>query len=164
MMNLNQPVTWQEICNNNSLHDLPFKIESNQQGQLLMTPVKVYHSLFQGKITGLLYAHIEEGEVLVECAVRTRKGTKVADVAWASTQRLELIRDEAECSVAPEICIEVMSSANTEEEMLGKRELYCEKGAKEFWICDQKGQFRFFAPDEELTCSLLLPEFPRTIR
>jgi Uma2 family endonuclease len=160
MMNLNQSLTWQEICNNNSLQDLPFKIESNQHGQLLMTPVKVYHSLFQGKITGLLYSHIEDGEVLVECAVHTRKGTKVADVAWASTQRLELIKDEAECSVAPEICIEVMSS----EEMLGKRKLYCENGAEEFWVCDQKGQFRFFSPDEELAHSLLLPEFPRTIR
>jgi Uma2 family endonuclease len=164
MMNLNQSITWQEICSNSSLQNLPFKIESNQQGQLLMTPVKVYHSLFQGKITGLLYSHIEEGEVLVECAVHTQKGTKVADVAWASSQRLELIKDEAECSVAPEICIEVMSSANTEEEMLEKRKLYCEKGAKEFWICDQKGQFRFFSPDEELARSLLLPEFPVTIR
>jgi Uma2 family endonuclease len=159
MMNVNQSATWQEICSNSSLHDLPFKIESNQQGQLLMTPVKVYHSLFQGK-----YSHIEDGEVLVECAVRTRQGTKVADVAWASTQRLELIRDEAECSVAPEICIEVMSSANTEEEMLDKRKLYCENGAEEFWICDQKGQFRFFSPDKELARSLLLPEFPATIR
>lgn len=164
MINFNQAATWQEICSNSSLHDLPFKIESNQQGQLLMTPVKVYHSLFQGKITGLLYSHIEDGEVLVECAVRTRKGTKVADVAWASSQRLELIQDEAECSVAPEICIEVMSSANTEEEMLDKRKLYCEKGAEEFWICGQKGQFRFFSPDTELPRSLLLPEFPVTIR
>jgi hypothetical protein len=116
MMNLNQSITWQEICNNSSLQNLPFKIESNQQGQLLMTPVKVYHSLFQGKI------------------------------------------------IAPEICIEVMSSGNTEEEMLGKRKLYCENGAEEFWICDQKGQFRFFSPDEELAHSLLLSEFPRTIR
>ncbi|WP_417911777.1 Uma2 family endonuclease [Candidatus Electronema sp. TJ] len=164
MMNLNQSATWQELCSNSSLHDLPFKIESNQQGQLLMTPVKVYHSLFKGKITGLLYAHIEDGEVLVECAVRTQQGTKVADVAWASSQRLELIQDEAECSVAPEICIEVMSSANTEAEMLGKRTLYCDNGAQEFWICDQQGRFRFFSPDKELARSLLLPDFPATIR
>ncbi len=129
-----------------------------------MTPVKVYHSLFKGKITGLLYAHIEDGEVLVECAVRTQQGTKVADVAWASSQRLELIQDEAECSVAPEICIEVMSSANTEAEMLGKRTLYCDNGAQEFWICDQQGRFRFFSPDKELARSLLLPDFPATIR
>ena len=108
-----QSVIWQEICDNSSLNNLPFKIESNQQGQLVMTPVKVYHSLFQGKIAGLLYANIEEGEVLVECAIKTQHGTKVADVAWASEQRLKLISDEAECSIAPEICIEVMSSRPT---------------------------------------------------
>ena len=43
---------WQEVCENSSLKDLPFKIELNTQGQLLMTPVKVNHSLIQGKIIG----------------------------------------------------------------------------------------------------------------
>ncbi|MCI5124235.1 MAG: Uma2 family endonuclease, partial [Candidatus Electrothrix sp. AR5] len=100
-------MTWKKICDSGNLKDLPFKIETNQQGQLLMTPVKVYHSLFQGKIIGLLYAHLRGGEALAECAIRTEKGTKVADVAWVSTQRLQQIQNEAECSVAPEICIEV---------------------------------------------------------
>lgn len=51
---------WQEICDNPTLKDLPFKIESNKQGQILTTPVKVYHSLFQGKITGLLYTNLKK--------------------------------------------------------------------------------------------------------
>jgi len=85
-----------------------------------MTPVKVYHSLFQGKITGLLYSNLTDGDVLVKCAISTKKGTKVADVAWASRERLEVIGNEIECSVAPDICIKIMSSANTKEEMINK--------------------------------------------
>ncbi len=57
-------MNWQEACEHKSLQDLPFKIELTSQGQLLMSPVKVYHSLFQGKISGLLYIHLKDGEVL----------------------------------------------------------------------------------------------------
>ena len=156
-------MTWKKICDSGNLKDLPFKIETNQQGQLLMTPVKVYHSLFQGKIIGLLYAHLRGGEALAECAIRTEKGTKVADVAWVSTQRLQQIQNEAECSVAPEICIEVMSRANSEEEMEEKRALYFSNGAEEVWICDRNGHFTFFLSSEESGISLLAPNFPESL-
>ena len=45
---------WQEVCEHPSLQNLPFKIELNEKGQILMSPVKVYHSAFQGKIARLL--------------------------------------------------------------------------------------------------------------
>ncbi|XOF32557.1 MAG: Uma2 family endonuclease [Candidatus Electrothrix sp. YB6] len=122
----------------------------------------MYHSLFQGKIIGLLYAHLRGGEALAECAIRTEKGTKVADVAWCSTQRLQQIRNEAECSVAPEICIEVMSPARLEE-MEVKRNLYFANGAEEVWICDQNGRFTFFLNSEESGKSLLAPNFPDSL-
>src|SRR5438067_1393918 len=79
-----------------------------------MSPVKVYHSAFQGKIARLLP---ENGIVLSECAIKTEKGTKVADIAWSSEERFKIIEHEVECSVAPEICIEVLSLSNTEDEM-----------------------------------------------
>ena len=156
-------MTWEKICTGGRLKDLPFRIETNQQGQLVMTPVKVYHSLFQGKIIGLLYAHLRGGEALAECAVRTEKGTKVADVAWCSTQRLQRIQNEAECSVAPEICIEVMSPANTEEEMREKRVLYFANGAEEVWLCDRNGRFTFFLSPKKSGKSLLAPNFPKSL-
>jgi len=156
-------MNWQEICDNPTLKDLPFKIESNQQGQILMTPVKVYHSLFQGKIAGLLYANLNNGEALVECAISTRKGTKVADVAWASDEKLKKIKNETECSIAPDICVEVMSLNNTQEEMAEKKKLYFENGALEVWICDKTGHCRFFAHTNELEHSLLAPHFPNVL-
>jgi Uma2 family endonuclease len=156
-------MNWQEVCEHPKLQDLPFKVELNRQGQVLMTPVKVYHSLFQGRIAGLLYAHAKDGEALTECAIRTSKGTKVADVSWASYKRLTRIRSEAECSIAPEICIEVMSSANTNEEMLEKKDLYFESGATEVWICDEDGNIAFFSPIAKLDNSFLAPGFPRRL-
>ena len=137
-------MSWQEVCDNPKLQNLPFKIELNNQGQILMIPVKVYYSLFQGKIRGLLYSNLTGGDVLVECAISAKKGTKVADVAWASKERLKVIRNEVECSIAPEICIEIMSSANTKKEMINKRKLYFTNGATEVWVCDENGTFEFF--------------------
>lgn len=79
---------WQEVCNHPNLQNLPFKIELNEKGQVLMSPVKVYHSAFQGRISRLL---LLAGIVLPECAIKTAKGTKVADVAWASEERFKSI-------------------------------------------------------------------------
>ena len=41
--------------------------------------------------------------------------------------------------MAPEICVEVVSPSNSEEEMVEKRRLYFEKGAKEVWIVSEAG-------------------------
>lgn len=42
-----------------------------------MTPVKVNHPFFQGKIIGLLYRHSHlGGEALAECAIKAKEGTK----------------------------------------------------------------------------------------
>ena len=151
---------WKEVCEHPSLQNLPFKIELNEKGQILMSPVKVYHSAFQGRIARLLP---EKGVVLPECAIRTQKGTKVADIAWCSKERFKLIAPEAECSIAPEICIEVLSSSNTREEIEEKRALYVLAGAKEFWICNEKGEVTFFDDQGRIEKSRLVPDFPARV-
>ncbi|RMI20271.1 MAG: Uma2 family endonuclease [Calditrichaeota bacterium] len=154
---------WQEVCEHPALQDLPFKIELNERGQLVMSPTKVKHSAFQGKIAAMLQHLKPQGYVLTECAIHTRKGTKVADVAWVSPERFEQIRDELECSVAPEICVEIMSSSNTEEEMAEKRELYFEMGAIEVWLCSEDGDIRFYDATARLKQSKMIPTFPQKI-
>ncbi|WP_295405622.1 Uma2 family endonuclease [uncultured Thiocystis sp.] len=150
---------WQDVCEHPNLQNLPFKIELNERGQILMSPVKVYHSAFQGRIVRLLP---DNGVVLAECAIKTSKGTKVADVAWASRQRFKLIQHETECSIAPEICIEVASASNTDGEMQEKRLLYIESGALEFWVCNEPGNMTFFDAHGALIHSSLVPDFPKT--
>ena len=86
--------------------------------------------------------------------------TKVADVAWATEATFVRIKDEASCSVAPEICVEVFSPSNTEEEISGKRDLYLRAGAKEVWLCDEFGRLGFFTAQGPIERSLLCPAFP----
>ena len=116
-------MNWLEVCEHPDLQNLPFKIELDETGKIIMSPTKVYHSIYQGEIVCLLFASSHAGKAMVECAITTRKGTKVADVAWASPERVAMIWSEIECSVAPELCVEVLSSTNTQ--------LYFEQGALE---------------------------------
>ena len=106
---------------------------------------------------------MDGGEVLAECAINTGMGTKVADVAWASSDRFERVRSEVQCSIDPEICVEVISDSNTDQAMNQKKALYFAMGALEVWICSEHGSMRFYDTDGELSASTLAPNFPRQI-
>lgn len=55
------------------------------------------------------------------------------------------------------------------EEMLctterpGKRELYFQAGAIEFWLCDQAGRMSFYGHSGQLARSALCPKFPENL-
>jgi Uma2 family endonuclease len=120
---------WEEVCENRQLQDLPFKIELNKWGQIIMSPVKIKHSFYQGRIQRLLESLLKTGEVMPECAIDTSDGVKVADVVWCSVERFDIIQEQVSASIAPEICIEVKSSGNTAEAMEFKKRLYFEAQA-----------------------------------
>ena len=153
-------MNWKEVTENPNLQDLPFKIELNEYGQIIMNPVKLSHSAYQGEIGHILKTQRDDGIVLAECAVWTRKGTKVADVAWFSDELWKKQKGKTEATIAPEICVEVSSMSNTDYEMNQKRKLYFEQGAKEFWFCDDYGNMSFYSPKRKLKKSILFPEFP----
>jgi Uma2 family endonuclease len=155
---------WKELVENPNLQDLPYKIETNEWGQIVMTPTRAKHGSFQSRIVRL-FSHLIElpGEIVVECAIQTAKGTKVADVAWFSQARWQQVEDEYDVSIAPEICVEVLSPGNTGGEIKGKRKLYFDAGAEEVWVCDGQGQLRFYKRVGELSQSQLVPGFPKNI-
>ncbi len=155
---------WEEVCENKQLQDLPFKIELNKWGQIVMSPVKIKHSFYQGRIQRLLESLMNTGEAMPECAINTSDGVKVADVVWCSDQRFDQIQDEISASIAPEICIEVKSTGNTFEEMEFKKKLYLESQAIEVWLCNEQGQIKFYNEQGELSQSLLVPDFPNQIK
>ena len=155
-------MNWQEVCEHPSLRNLPFKIELNEKGAIVMNAVRVIHSLYQGEIEYLLRTLLRSGRTLPECAIKTAKGTKVADVAWATAETVRKIRDEVECSIAPEICVEVVSASNTDDEMAEKKGLYFSRGAREVWICEN-GVMRFYHAGGEFENSVLAPDFPKKI-
>lgn len=153
-------MNWQEVCDNPNLKNLPFKIELNEYGKIVMSPQKVYHSACQGRISYLLQTLLKTVGTLAECAIRTRKGPKVADVAWATGERFALIKTESECSVAPEICVEIISESNSMKKMDEKRDLYFEQGALEFWLCDEHGNLLFFNHSGQILQSAIAENFP----
>ena len=98
-----------------------------------------------------------------ECAINTSQGVRVADVLWCSEERFHKIKDEASASIAPEICIEVISTGNTSEEMDFKKKLYLESQCLEVWLCSEEGHIKFYNQQGELEQSLLVPGFPKQI-
>lgn len=157
-------MTWEDICADRRFQDFPGRIETNAQGQIIMSPAKNKHAVWQGRIARLLARHMAGGEVFPECAVLTSDGTKVADVAWASEEQVARLFDTPTWPEAPAITVEVMSYSNTLAEMEAKRRLYFERGAREFWLCDELGRMSFFSPEGPLPRSRLCPGFPDTVR
>jgi Uma2 family endonuclease len=151
---------WQEIVADPTLRDLPYKVETNHRGQLVLSPQTNRHSLQQKAVEKELDTLLSDGEAFPEWAVATAGGTKQADIIWASDERLREMRETGDpTTLAPEICVEVMSGPNDWDEMEEKRALYREAGAEEGWIVTEDGDVRFFA-DEEIDTSEIAPDFP----
>ena len=156
-------LTWDDLCNDKRFADLPYKIELNGRGQILMSPTSNYHGHHAARIAMLLDGLLPKGEIISECAVQTADGVREADTVWCSPERWEIIKDETASSVAPEICVEVISRSNTAAEMMAKRALYIAAGAKEYWLCNREGEMRFFDGTKELEQSVMCPAFPRVL-
>jgi Uma2 family endonuclease len=156
-------MTWQEIVNNKDLANLPFKIETNEFGQVVMSPTKYIHGIYQVRLAKLIEQFLTNGITSTETAIATRKGVKVPDVAWSSYAFFNAHRDELELSEAPELCAEIISPSNTVKEISSKRKLFFERGALEVWTCDLNGNMYFYDVDGELEVSKLAPEFPKSI-
>ncbi len=156
-------MNWQQVCESQELQNLPYKIELNHQGQIIMSPASVKHVLFQGKIIELLNSCKIKGLVVPEFPVATKEGVKVADVALLTEEQILLVADHIASSVAPLVCIEVLSPSNTLIEMEHKKILYFTQGAKEFWLCDATGVMSFYDNQGQLARSKLVIDFPLTL-
>jgi len=150
-----QQAHWQEISSDPSLQDLPYKIETNERGQLILSPHKNRHSKLQTRLFLLLQEYAPEGIISVEYALATPEGVKAPDVVWMSSEREEKMRETGDpATLAPEICIEVMSTSNTKKAMGEKRVLYRDLGAEEVWIVGEEGEIRFFGKQEQETSQI----------
>ena len=73
---------WHRALHDPQLQDLPHKIETNERGQLVLSPHKPPHRYAQTRISDLLRDYFDRpGRRVVELAVHTPKGIKVPDVA-----------------------------------------------------------------------------------
>ena len=154
---------WKNLCHDPRFSDAPYKIETNAQGQIIMSLTRNVRGFYANIIARVLERMLPHGKVIVECAVETLNGIKEVDVAWFTPERFPLVIEEFSSSIAPEICAEVLSPSNTLQEMMAKRDLYLEAGAVEFWLCDEKGLIQFFDASGALAQSKLCPDFPHQL-
>jgi Uma2 family endonuclease len=159
-------LTWEDIIADRSLRDLPCKIETNRYRKIIMSPTSVWHGNYKHEIGALLQRFLPTGKIVNEAPIRTSEGVRVADVAWISRERWQPQKRAVALTVAPEICVEIISPCNDRVEMLEKMTLYYAKGAQEVWLCNEAGEVEFFTAEsapEPVDVSVLCPDFPRQI-
>jgi Uma2 family endonuclease len=154
---------WEEVVRDPSLRDLPYKVETNATGQIVLSPHTAEHADLQEHIQDLLRAHAPEGRQPPEYPITTSEGVKQADVVWMSAERRTKMRETGDPpTLAPELCVEVLSPNNRWANIEEKIELYREAGADEVWVVDTDRQVRFFG-EEEMEASTLAPDFPTAL-
>jgi Uma2 family endonuclease len=153
---------WAELLNDVTLRRLPYKVELNQYGNIEMSPASTRHGRLQAFLAVELTRQIPGGEVLTECAVITHIGVRVPDVAWASEAFRATWGDASPLPQAPEICIEVVSPSNSDDELVLKIGAYLQAGAKEVWVVRESGAIEVHATDGVLARSkwLIRLDFP----
>lgn len=135
---------WAEAERDATLRELPYKIELNSWGKIEMSPASFWHGRLQGAVASQLAPQLPDGEVLTEVPVQTAIGIRVPDVAWASAEFLSLNADSSPAPRAPEICIEIVSPSNSQEEIKEKISAYLNAGALEVWIVSENGETKYF--------------------
>jgi Uma2 family endonuclease len=157
-------MTWEEICEDKLLATVPYRIESDRWGNIVMGPPPgSRHAEYQTEIAVLLRAKMTGGKSLIECPIQTREGVKAADVVWVSLERRASRPNDPVYLIAPEICVEILSPSNQDAELRERKRLYFEKGAAEFWLCGLNGEMSFFDPGGQIPHSRLSPDFPSQV-
>ena len=156
-------MTWEEVIEDETLDNLPFKIELDEWGNIVMRPASNRYRMVQATMMLSLSQRKENSErgglVSINCSVATSKGVKVADVVWLSSAFITQNRIQTPYKIAPELCVEIVSPSNSDAEMTHKRDLYFAKGAKEVWLCDEGGHVSFFNHYGQVDASDLFPDF-----
>ena len=153
---------WNEIVKEFERVDVEgWTIETNQYGQILMSPLPEGIHQYRGSIIAeQLGAYFPGYRALYEKPVVTDLGVKTPDVVLVGPPQVEQALGTKALTPAPEICVEILSPSNTQEEIDEKRDAYLRAGAKEVWLCDRDNRMTFFAGSGQLNRSRLCPDFP----
>lgn len=140
---------WSDVLNDPSLRNLPYKIELDEYGRILMSPASNRHGIQQAKLVRLLAQMLHDGEIAIECSVQTHLGVRVADVAWLSPSFLAKYGEQTPYPQAPELCVEILSPSNSPREMQEKIRLYLGYGAQEVWLIEETGTISLYGAEGE---------------
>jgi len=147
---------WSDVLADESLKNLPYKIELNERGHIEMSPASNRHGFLQSELVWLLRSQLKSGRVITECSIDTPKGVKVADVAWCDDAFVAEHGETTPYVTAPEICIEILSPSNSVKEMQDKILLYLAKGAQEVWLVRDSGKTVIYQAQGEVKESVFV--------
>lgn len=150
-------MTWDEVLINPYLRNLPFKIELNGFGQIVMSPRSNKQGAIRSEIGFKIHNSKKRGQIIFGCSTETSDGVKVADVAWASDDFMAEFGDVTPYPKAPEICVEVVSPRNTKAEIQHKVELYLAKGALEVWVVNKDKEIAYYTHAGQIKKSKIVP-------
>ena len=150
---------WAEVLKDPTLRNLPYKVELNRFGKLVLTSASNKRGMIQSRVGFSIENRRKDGEIINRCSVNTSDGVKVADVAWASDAFISEFGDKTPYDKAPEICVEIVSPSNSSEELRQKIDLYLAKGAVEVWIVTEDGEMKVYNNRGEANRSALVKKF-----
>ena len=94
-------------------------------------------------------------ESRVDISVMTDRGIRVPDVVWMRPERWAAMKRETPLSTAPDICVEVLSSGNTRQEIQMKTGAYLRAGGREVIVVGLKGEVDYCGPERLRSSSAL---------
>lgn len=153
---------WGEVIRDPALRNLPYKIELNTWGKVEMSPASNRHARLQAFIGAELLRQLPEGVVGSEASILTDIGVRVPDVVWGSPAFREAFGESTPYPRAPEICVEIVSPSNSDQEIREKIRAYLAAGATEVWIVSEEGAIHYFdrsgeRPTTQFPVSVSLP-------
>jgi Uma2 family endonuclease len=116
----------------------PHRIELNARGKIELSPASNLHRRMQARLASAFATQLPVGEAITECSVLTQIGIRVPDVGWASAEFLDT-HGNSPFPRAPEICVEITSPSNSDDEITEKIRAYLAAGAREVWIVGEDG-------------------------
>ena len=157
---------WDELCADPVLAALDHRIETDRYGHIIMTqPPGFDHGDYQAQIAFLLQPTLGEGKPAIETPISTSEGVRAADVVWISLERLERSKTRNVLTIAPEICVEVLSRPICAAKSRRRNISTSKRERRRVWICDMEGRlFIYLASAPDLPGrSLLCPSCPEQL-
>jgi Uma2 family endonuclease len=127
--------------------EAPDYYELNEFGEVILSPRPTnLHQLRVQSVVDELNRQLGPRAVS-EVSVLTDRGIRVPDVSWMPTERWNATRAATPLPIVPDVCVEVLSPGNTQEEIAMKVGAYLRGGAREVIVVSVSGESSFHGPE-----------------
>ena len=133
----------------------PDYYELNEYGELIMSPRPTNDHQRVCTAVAMALASRLGPEAAQEISVVTDRGVRVPDVVWMPQSRWVAAKRQTPLSFVPDVCVEVLSTGNTREEIGMKVGAYLRGGAREVIVVGLTGTIEYFGPEGKRAQSVL---------